>query len=84
MFLGQLQPALDAADAMIASLPEPLLRLDSPPMADWLEGFVPMKVHVLIRFGRWADIIATPLPEDPTLFCVTTATPLHRLRRYVS
>ena len=73
MFLGQLQPALEAADAMIASLPEPLLRLDSPPMADWLEGFVPMKVHVLIRFGRWADIIATPLPEDPTLFCVTTA-----------
>jgi len=73
MFLGQLQPALEAADAMIASLPEPLLRLDSPPMADWLEGFVPMKLHVLIRFGRWADIIATPLPEDPALFCVTTA-----------
>ena len=42
-------------------------------MADWLEGFVPMKMHVLIRFGRWADIIATPPPEDPDLFCVTTA-----------
>ena len=34
-------------------------------MADWLEGFVPMKLHVLIRFGRWRDIIATPLPADP-------------------
>jgi hypothetical protein len=42
-------------------------------MADWLEGFVPMKMHVLIRFGRWADIIATPLPQDAALFCVTTA-----------
>jgi hypothetical protein len=32
-------------------------------MADWLEGFVPMKLHVLVRFGRWTDIIATPLPQ---------------------
>jgi len=73
MFLGQLQPALDAADEMIATLPEDLLRIQSPPMADWLEAFVPMKLHVLIRFGRWADIIATPLPADRELFCVTTA-----------
>ena len=42
-------------------------------MADWLEGFVPMKMHVLIRFGRWADIIGTPLPADPELYSVTTA-----------
>jgi tetratricopeptide (TPR) repeat protein len=73
MFLGQLQPALAAADELIASLPASLLRIESPPMADWLEGFVPMKMHVLIRFGRWADIIATPLPQDAALFCVTTA-----------
>jgi tetratricopeptide (TPR) repeat protein len=73
MFLGQLQPALEAADEMISTLPEELLRIESPPMADWLEGFVPMKLHVLIRFGRWADIVATPLPADAGLFCVTTA-----------
>jgi tetratricopeptide (TPR) repeat protein len=73
MFLGQLEPALQAADDLIASLPEELLRIESPPMADWLEGFVPMKMHVLIRFGRWADIIATPLPADRGLYCVTTA-----------
>jgi hypothetical protein len=73
MFLGQLQPALEVADEMIAALPEELLRIQSPPMADWLEGFVPMKLHVLIRFGRWTDIIATPLPSDRALFCVTTA-----------
>ena len=73
MFLGQLQPALEAADELIAALPEELLRIESPPMADWLEGFVPMKMHVLIRFGRWTEIIATPLPADCKLFCVTTA-----------
>jgi len=42
-------------------------------MADWLEGFVPMKMHALIRFGRWDDIIAAPLPADQVLYCVTTA-----------
>ena len=73
MLLGQLQPALEAADEMIESLPEKLLRIESPPMADWLEGFVPMKLHVLIRFGRWSEIIATALPTDRELFCVTTA-----------
>jgi hypothetical protein len=44
-----------------------------PPMADWLEGFVPMKQHVLIRFSKWQDIIEQPLPDNPDLFCVTTA-----------
>jgi tetratricopeptide (TPR) repeat protein len=73
MFLGQLAPALEAADAMIAALPEELLKIEVPPMADWLEGFVPMKLHALIRFGRWREIIAAPLPENQELFCVTTA-----------
>jgi tetratricopeptide (TPR) repeat protein len=73
MFLGQPGPALEAADEMIATLPEELLRVPSPPMADWLEGFIPMKMHALIRFGRWPEIIATPLPADPDLYCVTTA-----------
>ncbi|MGE4253540.1 MAG: hypothetical protein AB7F09_29430, partial [Parvibaculaceae bacterium] len=73
MFLGQYAPALEAAEEMIATLPEELLRIESPPMADWLEGFVPMKMHVLIRFGKWAEIIAEPLPADAALFLVTTA-----------
>jgi tetratricopeptide (TPR) repeat protein len=73
MFLGDPQAALSAADEMISTLPEDLLRVTSPPMADWLEGFYPMKMHVLIRFGRWPDIIATPLPKDPELYCTTTA-----------
>jgi tetratricopeptide (TPR) repeat protein len=73
MFLGQYETAVDAADEMIATIPPDLLRLEVPPMADWLEGFIPMKMHVLIRFGKWEEIIDTPLPEDQVLYTVTTA-----------
>ena len=73
MFLGQAAVALETAARLEASIPEELLRVESPPMADWLEGFLAMRVHVLIRFGRWADILATPMPADPQLYGVTTA-----------
>ncbi len=73
MFLGQERTALEAADQLAAAIPEDLLRVPDPPMADWLEGFVPMRLHVLIRFGRWAEILAAPLPADPDLYLVTTA-----------
>ncbi|MBQ1093202.1 hypothetical protein KBY47_29410 [Streptomyces sp. B93] len=73
MFLGQSRTALEAADALEAAIPEELLRVQSPPMADWLESFVAMRVHVLIRFGRWADILDLPLPADRDLYRVTTA-----------
>jgi tetratricopeptide (TPR) repeat protein len=73
MFLGQAATALRTADELHATIPEELLRVETPPMADWLEGFVAMKMHVLIRFGRWQEIIASPLPTDQELYCVTTA-----------
>ena len=73
MFLGQLGPALEGARQLEAAVPEALLRVEVPPMADWLEGFLSMGVHALIRFGRWGDVLALPLPEDPDLYCVTTA-----------
>ncbi len=73
MFLGQAQTALETADQLTAAIPEDLLRAQSPPMADWLEAFAPMRLHVLIRFGRWADILATPLPGAPQLYCFTIA-----------
>ena len=73
MFAGQSAVALAAADALAASIPEDLLRVTVPPMADWLEGFCSVRLHVLIRFGRWQDIVDTPLPTDGELYCVTTA-----------
>ena len=73
MFLGQYKTAHEAANQMIATIPEELLRVDVPPMADWLEGFLSMKVHVYVRFGKWEEIMAERLPRDGDLFCVTTA-----------
>jgi hypothetical protein len=68
MFLGQFAPALAAAEELIATTPEDLLRIPSPPMADYFESYIAVKQHVLIRFGRWHDILAQPLPEDPDLY----------------
>ncbi|AZQ32414.1 hypothetical protein EJ357_02255 [Streptomyces cyaneochromogenes] len=73
MFLGQSRVALETAAQLEASIPEDLLRVPSPPMADWLESFLAMRVHALIRFGRWDEILDLALPADPELYCVTTA-----------
>ncbi|KAI1746958.1 TPR domain protein [Xylaria castorea] len=73
MFAAQSAVTLDTVNQLEAALPEELLRVESPPMADWLEGFLAMRVHALIRFGRWQDIIDLALPVDPVLYSVTTA-----------
>ncbi|KAK3331521.1 hypothetical protein B0H66DRAFT_98942 [Apodospora peruviana] len=73
MFAGQFGVAIDTINRLEHTLPESLLRIESPPMADWMEGFLGMRVHVLIRFGRWQDIIDLELPKDAELYCVTTA-----------
>jgi tetratricopeptide (TPR) repeat protein len=73
MFAGQMKPALQAVEKLDENLPETLLRVESPPMADWLESFISVRIHVLIRFGRWQDILALSLPQDQALYCMTTA-----------
>ncbi|MBT5265691.1 MAG: hypothetical protein HOL85_12720 [Rhodospirillaceae bacterium] len=73
MFLGQYTPAIEAAQELIDTTPEELLKVPSPPMADFIEGYLPMKQHVLVRFGKWDEIIAQDLPEDRDLYCSTTA-----------
>lgn len=69
LFLGQPEPALATADELVATMPPAVIRA----MPDWFEAFIPMKQHVFVRFGMWADILAQSLPEDGTLYCVTTA-----------
>ena len=32
-----------------------------------------MKSHVLVRFGRWQDIIDEPMVEEPELYVLTAA-----------
>ena len=73
MLLGARRAAMEATAGIVEAIPESTLRVESPPMADWLEGFVAMQVHAPIRFGMWRKIIAMPLPEDRELYCSTTA-----------
>ena len=74
MFLGQFYVALDAAEKLIETVPEELLRIENPAMADWMEGYIAVKAHVYIRFGRWQEIIDHPLPDNSDLYSMTTAT----------
>ncbi|HEY4167530.1 MAG TPA: tetratricopeptide repeat protein [Reyranella sp.] len=77
MFLGQYEPAIAAAQELIDTTPEELLRVPSPPMADFLESYLAVKQHVLVRFGKWREIIAQELPKDRDLYCTTTAMTLY-------
>ena len=73
MFLGQYKPAIDLADELIDNLPEDLLKISSPPMADHLESYVSVKQHVLVRFGRWREILDQEPPENAELYCSSKA-----------
>lgn len=74
MFLGQFEPAWRAARELVDVTPEELLRVESPPFADFFESYMAIWVHVLIRFGRWQQIIEEDLPGDQALFANLTAT----------
>jgi tetratricopeptide (TPR) repeat protein len=74
MLSGQSKIAIDNCIEMEDALPAELLSITSPPMADWTEAFIAVRPHVLIRFGRWDDIINLELPTDQSLYCVTIAT----------
>jgi len=69
MFAGQKAVALDAVDRMEATLPREYLAQ----LPDFLEIYMSVRSHVMVRFGMWEEIIAHPLPDDPVLFCVSTA-----------
>ena len=58
---------LETLPAVLDEIPVELLKVDSPPMADFLESYISMKTHVQIRFGRWHDIIDEPTFADAIL-----------------
>ena len=72
-FSGQYEPAIRAANQMQATVRPEYLLSDHAFLVNYLEAFYGMKAHVLIRFGKWQEILDEPLPEDPELFCVTHA-----------
>ena len=83
MFLGQFKPALAAAEKMQAILTENILRVRGrPKLATTTEGYYSTKMHVLVRFGRWREIIEQPTPGDPALYLLSTA--MHHYARGIA
>ncbi|KAJ5635038.1 Tetratricopeptide-like helical [Penicillium longicatenatum] len=73
MFAGKSKTALNAVTRMESTIPEEVLRIKSPPMADWLEQFMSVGIHVMVRFGMWKELKAKELPHDRVLYSSTTA-----------
>ncbi|KAL3435795.1 hypothetical protein BDV09DRAFT_166721 [Aspergillus tetrazonus] len=70
MFAGQKAVALDAVERMEKTLPKELL----VSLADFVEVYLSVRPHVMVRFGMWEEIIHDlPVPIDQELYCVTTA-----------
>ncbi|MFZ5673139.1 MAG: hypothetical protein ACOZAM_09255 [Pseudomonadota bacterium] len=74
MFLGQYKPALWAADKVRSLVTRDVVSLaDRPKFTQTVEGYHAMKSHVLVRFGRWQDIIDEPMTEEADLYVLTSA-----------
>lgn len=74
MFLGQFAPAIKAAEQMCQTLTSEVLTCRAgTQIAVTMEGYYSMKMHVLVRFGRWQQIVDHPMPDDAALYCVSTA-----------
>lgn len=58
MMEGRYQPAIEAARALERDIPDAALR-----EYGWLiEGIMPTTYHVMIRFGRWEEVLREPVP----------------------
>ncbi len=73
LFLGQYERALQGANELIDIVPPDGLQHEHQKLVNYLEGFIAMKAHVQVRFGKWQEILDEPLPDDPEVYCVTTA-----------
>lgn len=67
MFLGQYQKAAYAAERICGMATSELIAGSAPFMASILDGYAAMRVHVLVRFGRWQDLIDLSRPERTDL-----------------
>lgn len=67
MFDGQKEVALKAARETVEQIPLELVRQ----FPDFLDGFLAVPTHVLVRFGLWEEMLKEPRP--PADLYVTTA-----------
>ena len=67
MFDGQKDLAIDAGNEMIQQIPLELVRA----FPDFLDGFIAVPTHVMVRFGMWEELLNAPKPPEDLL--LTTA-----------
>ncbi len=60
MFTGNEGEAVAAAREMVRELPAEVVQQ----MPSFLEAFLAVPLHVLVRFGRWQDVLAEPRPAE--------------------
>ncbi len=60
MFDGQSELALKTARELVEQVPEDMLK----EQVDFIDAFIPTDLHVMVRFGRWEDILNAPKPAD--------------------
>jgi tetratricopeptide (TPR) repeat protein len=83
MFLGQSRPAMEAAEEMCSTLSADVVDAQGrPQMSITLEGYRSTFIHVLVRFGKWQEIIDTPMPEPAGLYSVSTS--MHHYARAIA
>jgi tetratricopeptide (TPR) repeat protein len=73
MYLGQFKAAMVAMDRTLEILPDEVIRAGTPYMQGSLEGYAAMKTHILVRFGKWQEIVDEPFPEDTDFYVMGTA-----------
>ena len=77
MFDGQFSTAMEYADATIHQLCPKSVQFmmgDTPVGAMFFEAFGSLPWHVLVRFGKWKEILNRPLIQDPNMYPGTSAT----------
>lgn len=55
------------------------LFVENPDLATYLESYAALDIHVLVRFGRWKEILDLPFPRYPLLMLYRSAS-LHYAR----
>jgi tetratricopeptide (TPR) repeat protein len=59
MFEARSELAMTTANELVRQIPDEMLA----EIPDFLEAFVPMPLHVLVRFGKWEEILREPEPR---------------------
>jgi len=67
MMEGDYETAMEAAKRLETALPD--TALDA--FAGLIEGVIPSTYHVMVRFGKWEDVLAKPAPNSKRPVIVT-------------